>query len=491
MKYYRLLHLDLSTRFELALQMLNPSRPWGLVTLLSDIYGVSRKFLYELSHKAEFSILKALDGQAPGRKPKTETLILDDNYKQRSIVTLATVIPASIRGIQTCMEELYKTHCSLGYISQTLQQAGEAAKNQNQLVVPKQLVLGEADEIFSGRHPCLTVVDGNSFAVLQLSPQPSRDAVAWGVIFIEMQERGVDFLDLACDGAKGIRAGAEEAGLCIPIRPDLFHLTREASRLKNHLESLAYKAIEEAERARRSEIEANAGHHRRGPYLKVIKSVPEAERQEEESMERYDLFVWLCEEIRQSLEPWTSEYILTSSTQSRQTLETAIELMKELGSIKVKEYASDLKRHLEELLSPLLWLEGKLSCCRVGLDSGMESTIIWSYKHRHELGIDDSSEGCFEGFPLDIRPVVQSFWAALRLFHRSSSIAESLHSWLRPYFVMHRVIPEWLTPLLQIYWNHHTFQRGKRKGKNPLGEHTGWSQVLDILLKPDEESKAA
>jgi len=113
MTYYRLLHLDLSTRFELALEMLNPSRPWGLVTLLSDIYGVSRKFLYELSHKAESSILKALDGQAPGRKPKTETLILDDNHKQRSIVTLATVIPASIRGIQTCMEALlFRLHQS-------------------------------------------------------------------------------------------------------------------------------------------------------------------------------------------------------------------------------------------------------------------------------------------------------------------------------------------------------------------------------------------
>ena len=102
--------------------MLNPSRPlffgyrverkWGLVTLLSDIYGVSRKFLYQLSHKAEFSILTALAGQAPGRKPKAETLILTDNHKQRAIVTLATVIPGSIRGIQKCIEELYNTHCS-------------------------------------------------------------------------------------------------------------------------------------------------------------------------------------------------------------------------------------------------------------------------------------------------------------------------------------------------------------------------------------------
>lgn len=115
------------------------------------------------------------------------------------------------------------------------------------------------------------------------------------------------------------------------------------------------------------------------------------------------------------------------------------------------------------------------------LEPDMESTIVWAYKHRQELDLDDSGEG----FPIQLRPVVKAFWQALSLFHRSSSLAESLHSWLRPYFQMHRGIPDWLTPLLQIYWNHHTFQRGKRKGKSPSGENATWSQVLDLLIKPD------
>lgn len=491
MTYYRLTHLDLSIRFELVLQMLNPSRPWGMVTALSDIYGVSRKFLYQLGHKAEASILTALAGQPPGPKPKAETLIVDDNHKQRAIVTLATAIPGSIRGIQTCLEELLDTHCSVGFISQTLQLAGEAAKKQNQLLVPKQPILGEADEIFQGRQPCLTVVDGDSFAVLQLSPQTSRDALTWGVSFLEMQDRGVRFHDLACDGARGIRAGAEQAGLIIPLRPDLFHLLREANHLMKQLESSAYKAIKEAERVRRAESEAHAEHRRKGRHLKVQKSVLEAQRQEQEAIDRYDLFVWLSQEIRQCLEPWTSEYILTSSQQARETLETAIDLMKELGSVKINEYAQDLKRHQEELLAPLVWLEQQLSPWRNGADAlepGMESTIIWSYKHRQALGLDDSGEG----FPVQLRPVVKAFWHVLSMFHRSSSLAESLHSWLRPYFQMHRGIPDWLTPLLQFYWNHHTFQRGKRKGKNPLGESTTWSQVLDRLTtRSAVESEAA
>jgi len=490
MTYYRLTHLDLSIRFELAFQMLNPSRPWGLVTTLSEIYDVSRKFLYQLSHKAEVSILTALAGQPPGPKPKAKTLIVDDDHKQRAVVTLATAIPGSIRGIQTCLEEILDTHCSIGSISQTLRLAGEAAKKQNQLLVPKQPILGEADEIFQGRQPCLTIVDGNSFAVLQISPQISRDALTWGVSFLEMQDLGVRFHDLACDGARGIRSGAEQAGLTIPLRPDLFHLLREANHLMKQLESSAYKAIEEAERCRRAESEAHAEHRRKGRRLKVQKSVPEAQRQEQEAIDRYDLFVWLCQEVRQCLEPWTCEYMITSSQHARETLETAIDLMKELGNAKVSAYAQDLKKHEEELLAPLAWLEEQLSPWRDGtyaLEPDMESTIIWAYRNQQALGLDDS----FEGFPVQLRPVVKAFWQFLSLFHRSSSLAESLHSWLRPYFQMHRGIPDWLTPLLQLYWNRHTFQRGKRKGKSPLGENTTWSQVLDLLMKPDVESEAA
>jgi len=52
MAYYRLPHLDLSTRIHLAMQMLDPSRPWGLVTDLASEYQVSRKFLYQQRDRA-------------------------------------------------------------------------------------------------------------------------------------------------------------------------------------------------------------------------------------------------------------------------------------------------------------------------------------------------------------------------------------------------------------------------------------------------------
>lgn len=204
-------------------------------------------------------------------------------------------------------------------------------------------------------------------------------------------------------------------------------------------------------------------------------------------LSHYDLFVWLQQEIRQALEPTTPTDMLASGKQARETLETAIALLKKLGAYasdaNISSYARKLSDRQDELLSPLMWLEQQLASHRQGLASQMEATIIWAYRHREELGLDEPGQG----FPPELCPVVKAFWQALSAFHRSSSLAESLHSWLRPYLQAHRGMPDWLTPLLQLYWNHHTFLRGKRKGKTPLSlagidEKSSWSHVLDCLL---------
>ncbi len=52
--------------------------------------------------------------------------------------------------------------------------------------------------------------------------------------------------------------------------------------------------------------------------------------------------------------------------------------------------------------------------------------------------------------PIALQPVVSMVWDILGLFHRSSSLAESLHSWLCPYLQIHRGMCRWLLPLLQL-----------------------------------------
>jgi hypothetical protein len=464
MSKYRIPELDLPTRISLALELLTPrpEREWGRVTELSCIYHISRTLLYEMRARALEAVCGALAAHPAGRPAQRKGVAVDRALIQRAIAALPT-LTGSVRGIQQGLALLLGVQRSVGYISQTLSAAGaKASAYQASMAIPLP-VLAEADEIFQGRQPCLTVVDGRSFLVLNLSPAAARDGATWGVTFLDLQARGIRFHDLASDGGQGILAGVREAGLVIPLRPDLFHLLREAHRIIQRLERQAYQAMTVAERARRAEREAQAPQRRRGKPLTVKVPRAPAEAQEEQAMRTHDLCVWLLQELRQALEPITPAGHLAAARETRATLQTVVELLTGLAHPPITALASKLAEQVEALVAPLTWLEQRLAAWRTELDSASEALILWAWQNRQALGPE-----ALEGLPAALQPVAQAFAEALSLFHRSSSLAESLHSWLRPHLHIHRGMPKWLLPLLQLAWNHHTFERGQRAGHNPL-----------------------
>jgi hypothetical protein len=460
---YQLAHLDLSTRIELVSHLVDPARPWGLVTALSKEQGVSRKFLYELREKAITSLSDALLPRTAGRKANKNQVEIDDAFVRRAIAICLSVVPGTVRTVQVVLDWLLGVHRSVGYISQSAKEIGAEALEYTQGLDLPILALAEADEIFQGRKPCLTLVDGRSFLVLSLSSQPHRDETNWGCVLLDVQKQGVNLVDVASDGARGIQAAVKEVSVMIPLRPDLFHLIREAHRVTQRLEKWAYRAIEDAERARMAKQEQDMPKRRRGAPLKAKVALPQAEAEEQKAIAQLDAWEWLFHEIRQAIEPITPKGLIASGTQTRQTVETALGLLNTLDNPTIQSFTNQLSEKLDELLAPLDWLEQALAPWREGLDPELEAFIIWAWKYQKELGI--SVEQVLSASQQDL---VTAFWNALSLFHRSSSLAESLHSWLRPYLQVHRGMPEWLLPLLQLIWNHHIFQRGKRQGKSPM-----------------------
>ena len=464
MAHYRLSELDLSTRIMLALEMLRPipQREWGRATELAQSYDVSRKFLYDLRDRALDALIEGLTPRPPGPQPQETSLTIDRRFIQRAIAVMP-MLKGTVRDIQQGLRLLFGVQRSVGYISQTLTAAGEQATACNRGIIVPFPILGEADEIFQGRKPCLTLVDGRSFLVVNLTPAESRDGTTWGVTYLDLVERGIRFHDLACDGGTGLRAGVKEAELAIPLRPDLFHILQGAHRLTRRLEGAVYKAIEIAERARRADLEARGVIRRRGRRLKIKVPLPQAEIEEDKAIEVFDNWCWLLGEIRLALEPLTPTYLVVSVAETKATIETAIELLQELPRSDITAFAEDLKGKIPELIAPLEWLEQHLAPVLDDLDTDTEAFIIWAWQHRHKLNLDIDTD-----IPKTLRSVVRAVWDTLGLFHRSSSLAESLHSWLRPYLQSHRGMPKWLLPLLQFFWNHHTFERGKRAGSSPL-----------------------
>lgn len=485
MANYQLAHLSLSTRMKLVFLMLNPFRPWGQVTALSREYGVSRKFLYGLQHKAIACIREGLLPKQPGRKASSNQVEVNDDFIRRAIAICMSIVPGTVRTVKLVLELLFGVHRSIGYISQTAKQLGADALEYTQgLSLPLQ-ALGEADEIFQGRKPCLTLVDGRSFLVLSLTAQKRRDATTWGCVLLDVQKQGVRLVDVASDGARGIRAAVQEACPAVPLRPDLFHLIREAYRVTQRLEKQAYRAMKAAERARRAKQEREIPKRRQGAPLKVKVDLPLAEAQESQAIEYLDAWEWLFREIRQAIEPIDDQGQIASSKRARQTVETALDLLKTLDNQSIQDFADQLLEKLDELVAPLEWLGQALAPWREDLDPHTEAFITWAWQHQKALGLTAN-----QVLPAHDQAVVLAFWQALSSFHRSSSLAESLHSWLRPYLQVHRGVPDWLLPLLQLVWNHHPFQRGKRQGKSPMawaGMHNvpTLAQLFDQLAQAE------
>ena len=369
------------------------------------------------------------------------------------------LLTGSVGSIQTGLELLIGVRRSLGYISQTIQAAGAAAEAYNEGLRVPVAVLGEADEIFAGRKPSLTVVDGRSLLVLNLTAADGREATHWGLTFLELADQGLVFQDVAADGAGGIRAGLREAQLNLLLRPDLFHLLREAKRLQNRLEKGAYKAIRTADQAQQAEQETRQSTRRKGRPLKVELSVEEATQKEQQALATHDNFAWLMSDIRQVLEPITTDHRIQSAHQAQQTIQAALQLLESLPGEKLAAFTRQLGNHLDVLLARLVWLHQTLAPWPKYMPPTLKAWMIATWSDSlHRL----------EDIPPVWRGTATAIWDALSLFHPTSSLAESRHSWLRPYLSIHRGMPDWLLPILQLFCNHHLFSRGMRAGQSPL-----------------------
>ena len=481
---YRVPELDLSTRLAIACEMMREAkeRGWGRVSELARSYNVSRTLLYKLRDQAWSALERELAPKRPGPQGEVSQVEVNEELIRRAI-TILPMVQGSVRGIQSGLELLFGVERSVGFIQGTLAEIGAKAAVYNACVRPASPVLGEVDEIFCSGQPCLTVVDGDSFLVLNISAAEARDETTWGLKFLELQEQGIEFADVAADGALGIKAGLAAAQIDAPLRPDLFHLMQDAIKISRRLEQQAYQAMETTATAWRVLDQATAPQPRRGRPHKCSLSWAEAQQQEVQAIESYDNWSWLLRELRQTLEPITPAAQVACPETVRHTLLLITDLMQQLNRRDITDFAIAVRSKLDLFLAPLAALEQTLAPLRIALNTDSEATIIrlWQQKAQHQLTVPQL-------FSPALQPLARTFWDALDRFHRSSSLAESFHAWLRPFLQLHRSLPPWLAALLQLFWNHHTFQRGKRSGHSPIELASGQqapalADVIDLLLQ--------
>ncbi len=246
-----------SDRKDLAIQALARSET---VSDLAARHGVSRKFVYQQTHKA----VAALDDAFLSATPDHEVLFevaVTKTWLRQVIVGLALICHSSYRGVVEFMRDLLGLPVSIGTVHQVLQSATRQADIINRQQDLSGIRVGLHDEIFHGATPVLAGVDANSTYCYLLAAEQRRDADTWGVHLLDAAQQGLDPDDTIADAGQGLRAGQKAAWGDTPCHGDVFHIQRQCEGLANTLARLAKGTT-----SRRQTLQAKAGRGgQRGP----------------------------------------------------------------------------------------------------------------------------------------------------------------------------------------------------------------------------------
>ncbi len=246
-----------SDRKDLAIQALARSET---VSDLAARHGVSRKFVYQQTHKARAALANAFSPAVPDSEVLFE-LAVTKAWLRQVIVGLTLICRRSYRGVVEFLRDLLGVSISVGCVHDVLQEATRQAGIINRQQDLSGIRVGLHDEIFQGATPVLAGVDAASTYCYLLAAEQRRDADTWGVHLLNAAEQGLRPDYTIADAGQGLRAGQRAAWGDTPCHGDVFHLQHQCEGLANTLARLAQGAT-----SQRQTLQARIGRTgQRGP----------------------------------------------------------------------------------------------------------------------------------------------------------------------------------------------------------------------------------
>src|SRR3954470_18717927 len=131
------------------------------VSDLAVRHGVSRKFVYQQTHKARVALDDAFTATMPDDAMLFE-LTVSKTWLRQVIVGLALICHSSYRGIVAFLRDLLGVTISVGTVHDVLQAATQQAGIINRQQDLSGIRVGLHDEIFHGGKPVLAGLDAHS-----------------------------------------------------------------------------------------------------------------------------------------------------------------------------------------------------------------------------------------------------------------------------------------------------------------------------------------
>ena len=455
------------------------------VSDLAVQHGVSRKFVYQQTHKAEAALDEAFTAAVPKDAVLFE-LTVSKPWLRQVIVGLALICHSSYRGIVAFLRDLLGVAISVGTVHDVLQSATRQAGVINQQQDLSGIRVGLHDEIFHSGKPVLAGVDAHSTYCYLLVAEPHRDADTWGVHLLDAAKQGLSPEYTIADAGQGLRAGQRAAWGETPCHGDVFHIQRQCEGLANTLARLAKGAT-----SRRATLQTKRNRAgQQDPDDGLAAQLAVAQQTEAQA-------IGLARDIR-TLTQWLSHDVLALAGPALATRHLLFDfLVEELARRepadpqRIRPLRVALQNQRDNLLAFAGVLDTKLIA--IAQAHAIAEPLVREACLLHRL--PSTSAAYWQGWNQlraklggKFHTLFDAVSQAMAQIPRSSSLVENVNSRLRTYFTLRRHLGNWYLDLLQFYLSHHRFMRSRcteRQGKSPREVMTGqahphWLTLLGL-----------
>ncbi len=471
-----------SDRKNLAVQALAGSET---VSDLAARHGVSRKFVYQQTHKAHAALADAFSSAVPDDEVLFESAVTKAWLRQ-VIVGLTLICRSSYRGVVEFLRDLLGVPVSLGCVHDVLEAATRQASAINQGQDLSGIRVGLHDEIFQGATPVLVGVDAASTYCYILAAEERRDGDTWGVHLLDAAAQGLDPDYTIADAGQGLRAGQRAAWGDTPCHGDVFHIQRQCEGLANTLSRLAQGAT-----SRRQTLQVRTSRAgQRGPDDELAAQLALARQAETQAH-------GLACDIR-TLTQWPRHDVLALAGPALATRQMLFDFVVEelarrepADARRIRPARVALQNQRDDLLAFASVLDAKLAA--IGRAYAIAEPLVREACVLHRL--PTTSSVYWQGWNRlraqiggKFHTLFDTVSRAMAQTPRSSSLVENLNSRLRPYFTLHRHLGNSYLDLLRFFLNHRRFLRSRRterQGKSPRELMTGqghphWLTLLGL-----------
>lgn len=341
------------------------------------------------------------------------------------------------------------------------------------------------DEIFVRRRPILMVAEPRSLCWVSGRLVPRRDGVTWAEEFAQFPA----LEQVTKDGGTGLANGLAQVNAvrrsqgqpAVAEQDDHFHVLRDGRRALRQNESIARRALEQAEKAQRGlKKKGNYGYRRTGRATVVAKRWRQAEQ-------AFD--AWGRQE-----RAWQRIEAACTLFRADGALQTRAQAEAEVGAALPELAGPHWAKVRRALARPQLWTyldraQQQLAALPVAAALREAAVQVEGARRRPEaLAGPDARSAALRGVVLlaavvlgraeaagaaalaQVRGVLEGVW-------RASSLVEGINSILRMQQARHRCLTPGLLDLKRLYWNCRRFRTGKRRRRSPY-------ELLGVPLPP-------